>query len=186
MARKPLTFAIKSPQDMVEKLSRELDRIFEYADDEKEIADHGINFCMTAWHLREWVWAAIKANHQLRAALAKELGIRPQAFNSDQFVEYLLMRTPELEYCQGIATSAKHIGAEVREFETDTSAAPTLTGDGSEMDRDGSEMDRDRSEMDLFKWKLKLIEPDGRRIDAGPVFKCILTFWAQFVDEHCR
>src|SRR5262249_17111340 len=57
----PKTLAINSSRDMLEKLSREIDRLAGSII-RQHIVDHGLNAAMTAWHLTDWVWREIHSS----------------------------------------------------------------------------------------------------------------------------
>jgi hypothetical protein len=50
------TFRIRSFDDMFRKLHREMDRFRKSEGNRSDSMDHAINFCVTAWHMTDWVW----------------------------------------------------------------------------------------------------------------------------------
>ena len=46
-------FALGTPADLLEKLSREIER---FRQDEQNQSDHAFNFAVTAWHITDWVY----------------------------------------------------------------------------------------------------------------------------------
>ena len=53
------TFGFTSRRDILAKLERELGRL-DTAKTLEKAADHASNAAVTAWHLSEWAWAALK------------------------------------------------------------------------------------------------------------------------------
>src|SRR6266436_10399168 len=67
----PKTFAINSSRDMLEKLTREIER-FAGSIIRQEVIDHGLNAAMTAWHLTDWTWREIQGSiPRLRSLTAR-------------------------------------------------------------------------------------------------------------------
>jgi hypothetical protein len=103
----PNAFGLQSSLDMLKKLQRDYFRLAR-STERQDAIDHGLNVAMAAWHMVDWVWAEMKHSPERLA----ELGI-PEG-GKQAFQDYVLNACPELRYCQIIATSAKHLGYEIR------------------------------------------------------------------------
>ena len=70
------TFDLETCRDLLDKLDRELKRI-RGTNNRLELADHGYNFAITAWHISEWAWAAMDHKYDLKIQIAKAIDISP-------------------------------------------------------------------------------------------------------------
>jgi hypothetical protein len=176
----PNAFGLESSLDMLRKLERDYWRLAQSIERQDAI-DHGLNVAMTAWHMIDWVWAEIKRSE---ARLA-ELGVRgkgKKAFAG--FKDYVLNACPELRYCQIIATSAKHLGYEVKPQDPkfDTRAEPAgikrVNNQGNPVyyDNDNGEPTR----WTPNAWELCIFEGAIRR-PASEVFFGALFWWRRFL-----
>lgn len=93
------SFEIKTPQDFLRKLHEE-HRDFQ---SDPLSSRHAVNFAMTAWHLKDWVWAYYKTTIKTLESNIKDL---------DDFDAYLRSKCPELEIMQSIATGTKHVNVD--------------------------------------------------------------------------
>ena len=72
---------------MLSKLEREIRRARKASVDREDLADHCTNAAWTAHHLFERVWADMKGNWTIKAAVAKEAGGSLGEFNLDSYHE---------------------------------------------------------------------------------------------------
>lgn len=176
------TFDLVSCRDLLQKLERELDRI-RCCNGREELADLGFNFAVTAWHLVDWVWADIKDQHALKAALAGEAGVRAPDFVLKQFQDLMRGRSDDLNFCRLIATASKHVGVErlpgdPQAFTATGSAVPSTVLLGA-----APLATSPLTVGNGGKYVLKIIV-DGKRIPAVEVFERALEFWTQFIYRH--
>src|SRR5262249_29909454 len=101
----PKTCAINSSRDMLEKLKREIERLAGSII-RQEIADHGLNAAMTAWHLTDWTWREIQDSTPRLRSLTAIAGTRIRELK--QFQEFVKRNCTELAYCEGIVVATKH------------------------------------------------------------------------------
>ncbi len=93
-------FGLVKPQDMIDKLEREIGRLVASETnsniDHKHQADHAFNCAVTAWHITDWMHVA-----QLRTASvnSKSLG---------NFQKQLIDDCFELGICKDLANGSKH------------------------------------------------------------------------------
>ena len=180
------TFDLVSCRNVLDKLQREIKRI-EKALPRPDVCDHGTNAAITAWHLNEWVWADIKENWQIRAAIAKQAGRAANNFSLEDFQGYVAERWECLKICRIIATASKHIGWDIlgddQEFIARGSARSSwggLTATGSP--RAAVTVTGDPA-VPSERWILK-IKIDGQSYEALPIFKKAFEYWQSFIEEH--
>ena len=176
------TFDLVSCRDLLKKLEREIGRI-KQATDRPEVCDHGTNAAFTAWHLTDWVWADVKDNWQIRAAIAKQAGRAANNFNLEELQDYVAGGSKDLEICRIIATASKHVGWEILGDVQEL----TATGSARGLNATGSA----RSALNIIgdppvpskRWILK-IKIDGQSSEALPVFRNAFKYWQSFIEEH--
>src|SRR5262249_16254798 len=100
----PKTLAMQSSHDMLEKLSREIDRLAGSII-RQAMVDDGLNAVMTAWHLTDWAWREIQGSTRLPTLIA---GAGTPIRDLKQFRELVKRHCAELAYCEGMAISTKH------------------------------------------------------------------------------
>src|SRR5258708_12819513 len=118
------TFRLTSCRDVLAKLDRELARL-DTARTLEDACDHSTNAAITAWHLVDWTWSALKKDKQLsdRIANANDLGGRWSGIN--EFQGWVLGHgCSELRHCQMITTSFKHSGLSSKADDPDFAAQP--------------------------------------------------------------
>lgn len=173
MANPIRSFDIESCRDLYNKLDRELERL-RNATRRDDQTDHALNFAISAWHMTDWTWASACRDPQKKVALAKLAGIPPGQFNKDSWARHMA-QNPNIAICQGIATAAKHVGADMATFETGFNLAAVERLD------DVSSVDKLLSFDDLQTgWTLKVVEGTERR-DAIPIFERVLQTWTDIV-----
>ena len=124
---RPRMFGLKSCRDVLEKLTREVDRL-RSATIDVDASDHAINCGMTAWHMTRWVWAEINDRPELLVRLAKAAGITPQDFDLDAFRNYVVARLGlSGKYAAPISNAGKPGGGRDRKGETEFETVNTTT-----------------------------------------------------------
>ncbi len=141
------------------------------------MADHAINFAISAWHLIDWTWKGRQTERLIfRGEAADNAPNRSCTLGA--FRTFIIEREPRLRYSGLIANSAKHLVLEDERWreegttETYFSAIETgIKGEG-------------QVTSDIFKrsggWVPKIIV-DDQRLDAMTEFAAILDFWSGFV-----
>ena len=165
-----LVFGIESCQDLWDKLEREFERL-KKTDARFEAIDHALNFAVTAWHLREWVWADMKGMHDLKARLAKEIECQPADFKYLKFEEYVLQECPDLRHCRKIALAVKHVRVEYERGDTDVSTLVSTTPDAPLFESTGRIMLR----------SVAKIVVDDERFPVVEVFDRVVDFWERLI-----
>ena len=175
----PNAFGLEASIDMLKKLQRDYFRLARSIERQDAI-DHGLNVAMTAWHLVDWVWAEVKRSPERLA----ELGIQG---GKQAFQDYVLNACPELRYCQIIATSAKHLGYEMRpEDPKDPKFDTRVEPAGIQLVNDQGHTvyyANDNGEPVKWTsngWELCIFEGDTRRC-AREVFFGAFFWWNQFL-----
>ena len=165
----PHTFSLDSARAFREKMKRELRRMDMHCFDEEEVVDHAINFCITAWHMCDWVWTERKRDYRLKFDLAKLIEVDPSKFSVEEFRLAMLRKCEALKYCCQIATAAKHVGVEV--YEDDRPISTTASG---------RNVYSTSGEMRVVP-VLKIIDMEtNTRVDALPIFDAALAHWMSF------
>jgi hypothetical protein len=117
-----------------------------------------------------------------RLAKLRVQGKGKKAFGA--FKHYVLTDCPDLRYCQIIATSAKHLGYDMKpqdpEFETDAARAEVtwLNNLGQPVNWVNNKGQPVR--WTLNAWELRIVEGETRK-RAIEVFGSVLGWWAQFL-----
>jgi len=93
-------FRMRLLDDMFRKLHRELGYFRKARGDRKASTDHAINFCITAWHLTDWIWLRHAAD------------LRGERFgeNLQDFQLAVKRESVEMAVCDVVANAAKHGG----------------------------------------------------------------------------
>ena len=107
------TFDLVSCRSMLRKLGREIRRARDEPSRE-DLADHCTNAAWTAWHLFERLWADMKGDFRVLAAVAKEASVPVGKLNKKNFENFVQSKSqcPELTYCRLITNASKHVGAD--------------------------------------------------------------------------
>ena len=117
----PKTFGFTSCSDVFAKLERELARL-RSAKNLEEAADHASNAAVTAWHLSEWAWAALKKGNHINHGV--------DWANIGSFQKWLTTEgCAQLQHCQVLANSFKHLGHDSSASDSDFTpeAGPLLS-----------------------------------------------------------
>lgn len=175
-----ITFDIRNSRDMLEKLRWECDQLRRTAADREALVHHALNAAWTAWHIHDWVWAAVSRDPVLRARFAKQAGIAPQKFDQEAFAGWLVKDKPDLDLCRIIATSAKHVGAEIGPVEIQTTVSVVTNVVGKIDDVQDFDALKDLDSLATDEWVPKLIIGD-QRIRAVDVFERVIGYWTQLI-----
>jgi hypothetical protein len=177
------TFEIQDCHDMLAKLERELDRVCEVegTQDRDALADHGINFALTAWHMGTWVWADVRRRYDIRAEIAAAMKLEVKALAQEVFEDFLV-RERSLRYCRQIAVSFKHIG--VDRWEGDTDARGIFSAQSTHPAKLPSDVPF-QIEMQEFvdsppNWHIKIVDGEARH-SAIEIFREAVDFWRGFI-----
>ncbi len=186
------TFDLRSCRNMLSKLEREIRRARD-ATSREDLADHCTNGAWTAHHLFERVWADMKGNWTVKAAVAKEAGKPPGDFDRDAFEDFVqsASQCPELAYCRLIAEESKHVGAARRSgdpaFVIDASLTGSLTPSSS-FTSGGLDWLPVYDDGRTMRWAFKIVKGevlDGEdRTNAADLFHKVRDYWANFIDHH--
>ncbi len=186
------TFDLRSCRNMLSKLEREIRRARD-ARSREDLADHCTNAAWTARHLFERVWADMKGNWTVKAAVAKAAGVALGDFDRDAFEEFVQSgsQCPELAHCRLIADASKHVGADVfpgdPDFEIERSAGPSLSP-SSLFTSGGLDWLPVYDDGRTMPWAFKIVEGKGLdgedRTNAVDMFHKVRDYWADFIDRH--
>ncbi len=187
-----VTFDLGSCRSMLRKLDHEIARAHA-AVQREDVADHCTNAAWTAWHLFERVWADMKGNWEVKAAVAKEAGVTVGKLNKKDFEDFVQKESqcPGLAYCKLITNASKHVGADWvtgdPDFVIDASLGASLTPSSSFISGDLDWL----PVYDIggkVPWAFKIVEGevlDGEdRTNAVHLFEKVRDYWAQFIDGH--
>jgi hypothetical protein len=111
------SFGLSTAADMTHKASRDWWRYFN-AQTSSDKRDAAINCAITAWHLIEWVWAAIAVAHRTSPEVSKILGVSGRPLRLEDVRDWALRECPSLEICQAICNGSKHVGSDRSNFST--------------------------------------------------------------------
>ncbi len=168
MVQPYFTFRFKSPEDVLEKLKRELDR---YKRGDESQKDHAFNFTVTYNAMADWVWHCwVKDNQELRQ---KYLPVdKVNTGNEKTFFKARRDECVDLELCYVLGNSAKHVVPR-NSLGLKKSIVSTTT-----QNVDGKEDDR------ITRQKFKVLTDDYEKIDAQKVFESTLKFWCSLISNH--
>lgn len=99
---------VDSAARQLDKMNRELARFTQaHTEDHWTVgSDHGINFAISAWQMRDWLWAE---RHRVDAdRFRRVMGVSHEC-SEKEMVRQLYVACPELRVCRLIATAAKHV-----------------------------------------------------------------------------
>jgi len=170
-SKPPHTFGHENCRDLCEKLNRELGRLND-ARNREDIADHAINFAVTAWHLIDWVWATHERNDEYFAFKGEAKRASGGWKCLADFRDYIVGREPRLENCGLFANSAKHLVLDEKRWPNQSEVATIASAKG------------DVTLSDMFQgtveWTPKIVVGQ-RHLDARVEFQVVLDFWTQFI-----
>jgi hypothetical protein len=160
-------FRFRTAQDMFRKLHREKRRFEQTEADRRDQVDAALNFCVTAWHLTDWVWG-IHERAVRTASGARSLG---------RFQEWIGKQCPELAVCDVIANAIKHGGYALplpRRPMVETVLVARPKADGSPV----------RLVTSGASWTLR-VTIDGRSTLMLVLMNRVFSFWHGFIQDHC-
>jgi hypothetical protein len=174
------TFGFTSCGDILAKLERELAR-FDTAKTLEEAADHASDAAVTAWHLSEWAWAALKKSVQIGDGFAWA--------DKGEFQKWLTSEgCAELQHCRTLANSFKHLGHDSSASDSDLTPQPgpaivEWTNSRGEKVNWANSMGEPiyfTSGHDLKWW---VTEGDKKYL-ACELFVKVVEFWRGFLDRY--
>jgi hypothetical protein len=156
------TFALENCRDLVQKLSREIDRYREVAGNDEEhdwdalirvvnqLNDSAFNAAVTAWHLCDWVF------NDMTPEQHKKFGFKTLS----DLQNYARNKCRELHLCRQAATASKHWTVAQH---PDPNVQVIVTGETG--------------------WTIYFVD-QGKKIPADQVFEMALSFWNEFIYSH--
>lgn len=156
------TFAFENCRELVQKLSREIDRYSEVAGNEEELdwdalirvvdqlKDSAFNAAVTAWHLCDWVF------NDMTPKQRKKFGFKTLA----DLQNHARHNCRELHLCRQAATASKHWTVHQH---PDRDVQVVVTGEPG--------------------WTIYFVD-QGKEIPADQVFEMALSFWNEFIYAH--
>lgn len=174
------TFGFTSFGDVLAKLDRELARLHS-AKSLEDAADHASNAAVTAWHLSEWAWAALrKGGH---------IGPGSRWHSVKEFQEWLIVEgCIELGHCLLLANSFKHLGHNSSKSVADFTAqsGPAIVewvssrGEKNTFVNSKGEPIYFTSGSDSQWW----ITEGDKKYSANQLFGKAMGFWRDFLDRY--
>jgi hypothetical protein len=182
-AEAPKTFDIRSWQDVLAKLHRELERI-KKTDNREDLIDHSFNFAVTAWQMADWLWADVQDKPKLKARVAAVAWIPPAKFTFFAFKKLICGANgcAALECCRVIATCSKHVGVEHTGYASMSPAVMPVQPHELRV-MHGLQADGKPIIFIRARWTPE-IRIESRMIPAIQLFEEALTFWNDFVKTH--
>ena len=141
----------------------------------------------------ERVWADMKGNWAVKAAVAKEAGVPAGNFNKTEFEAFIQKddQCPELAHCKLITNASKHVGADwvdgdpVFVIDASLSASGTPSNTLNSGDLDWLPI---YDEGGKAPWVFKIVKGealDGKdRTNAADLIHKVRDYWANFIDHH--
>ena len=170
-----------SPFDIACKLEREKERMQE-AETLRDFVEHTMNFALTAYHMIDWVWAALQrvpvdgeAKFE-RDSWAAAIGYEPKT--RDEVWSWAKSLCPELEYCRQLANATKHLSCRSKKDAPTAEFEVTPTAEWKRRQQKApftSILDDHRAE----NWRLVLVE-NGKQIDLVEILRDrVFAFWSE-------
>jgi hypothetical protein len=177
------TFGLTSCRDVLAKLDRELARL-DTARTLEDACDHSTNAAISAWHLVEWTWSALKKDKQLsdRITNANDLGVRWREI--DEFKKWLLEHgCSELRHCQMITNSFKHLDRSSKPRDPDfaTQRGPLFMGQVTLVSATGEPKPIYVALGNYSEWYI--IEDDKKYL-INSLLKAVQHFWHTFLNLY--
>ena len=175
------SFALTTPEDLLEKLEREFDRFLRASqpdsDDHTHQSDYAFNFCVTAYHMIDWVW---EYEHRVNGVN------RPYGHsNRYELAEEVCDDHEAVAVCRDIANGSKHFATDPDRDSRLQSTEVRLTnnsGMGAPGDTPfGPPGLRSFAGTGVLREELWINLEDGDQRKAESVFKEALSFWQQFL-----
>ncbi len=153
-----------SPRDMLEKMKLE----FEAFKDDNKSSRHAMNFLLTAYHLKEWVWKSyLENNHELRSKISSTL------HDEKDYFCLLNLECSEMKYIRELANNTKHFYSKEPDKILETKP-------------DGLRWEDDFSWGDDIAWEydgFMIITKDNHRIPALTLFQKVRDYWINSFDK---
>ena len=171
------TFGINGPGDLLKKLEWEIQALRNTPkSDLTGLCYHAFNGVVTAWHMGDWVWAAL--NQDQRASLQAEHGIN----NRGEFLYWVRQTSQRLAICREIATASKHFTVDQSPRENIATIASARTEKVT--DSKGNEIVTGSGGFVVAPaWALK-VDDGGGQHELIDVLKEAKAFWRKFIDEQ--
>lgn len=160
-----LTFELKSPQDVLAKVRRELALLEGAAasQDKQRISDALYNFSVTAYHVKDW------------------LREHPGASFSTADVEDWVQKHDSLSICRDVCNASKHRKIKKYKPVTASLTASVMPAVSVVMKFGDAGLSAPQAPK---KFRVKAVLADGRRIDVLQVAKDAVTAWEGFFKSH--
>ncbi len=171
------TFGINDSSDLLRKLEWEIQALRNASKaDLTVLCYHAFNAVVTAWHMGDWVWAALTEGQ--RASLKDKHDINDRG----SFRYWVRQTNQELAICREIATASKHFAIDQSPNEAIATVASARTE--KVIDSDGREIITGSGGFVVAPaWVLKVDDGDARR-EIIDVLEEAKAFWNQFMDEQ--
>ena len=172
------TFGLRTPQDLLAKLERELTRL-KTAREVADMIDHGINFALSAWHMVEWIAEDDNYRDKLRAKLGT--GTADKKTLRKELEKFALRRCRELESCRVVATCAKHLECThppPRDKTFEAHEGPTTITWRNDRDEVVTFVNKSGQAV---SWINFCIVQNGVRLQTAEIFTRTLEWWRSFV-----
>lgn len=171
------TFGINDSSDLLRKLEWEIQALRNASKaDLTVLCYHAFNAVVTAWHMGDWVWAALTED---KRALLKD---KDNINNRGEFRYWVRQTSQELAICREIATASKHFAIDQSPNEAIATVASARTE--KVIGSDGMGIDTGSGGSVVARaWVLKVDDGDARR-EIIDVLEGAKAFWSQFMDDQ--
>lgn len=173
-----------SPFDMACKLCREMERMRD-AETLRDFVEHTMNFALTAYHMIDWVWEAVRRDPDGDGGFERDSWIAAIGYEPKGLADvrrWAMGQCPELEYCRQFANATKHLSCR---FTGDAHSGRFEVLPTAEWKRQQQKepfkslLDDHRAE----NWRLVLVE-DGKDIELVEILRDrVLRFWEELSYE---
>ena len=171
------TFGINDSSDLLRKLEWEIQALRNASKaDLTALCYHAFNGVVTAWHMGDWVWAALTEDQR---ALLKD---KDNINNRGEFQYWVRQTNRELAICREIATASKHFAIDQSPNEVIATVASARTEKVT--DSDGIGIATGSGGFVVARaWVLKVDDGEARR-EIIDVLEEAKAFWSRFMAEQ--
>jgi hypothetical protein len=162
-----MSFLINTPEKLLEKLFLDLQDF----NSDCNSSRNAINFCLTAYHLREWIWKFyFRENH------CNQLKIFQKEISEEDFNREINLLLPRFKLIKDITNGAKHFDIDHKTDIKNTDVDVTVT-----WDQDDSIWNNDECPWDYSGCRIHL--KDGTIVSCQTLFQEVYDFWNTLIDK---
>lgn len=150
-----MSFSIKTPNDLLKKLALDLEEF----NSDCSSSVYAINFILTAYHLRDWIW-----NHYFK--------VKEKNLIKNDFINKIYEDFPDMKLIKDLANGSKHYSLYNDPTVKGTDITPAIEDDEAAWDKDECTWDY---------YGCRIHTKDGRTISCQDLFNRVFEFWTNYL-----